>query len=153
MATHFRSWEKKQRVELPAHREQLRHLKNRIYQDRLIRVFLSLGPVAVDYLKRLSEARQPIRKTVVRLLKLRDMHGEKPLVAAMEQALSRKLFGAEYIENIVYQEMAPKAASDPVCLKNADLNRICLETPCLADYDAYAVDQRGKHDRKHDPKI
>jgi hypothetical protein len=153
LATHFRSWEKRQRIELPAHREQLKHLRTRLYQDRLIRVFLSLGPIAAEYLKKLSDARQPIKKTVVRLLKLRDLHGEKYLVAALEKAVFRKLYGADYIENIVYQEITPQITADPVRLKNPDLNRICLETPCLADYDAYAVDQRRKHDRERDPQI
>jgi transposase len=139
LATHFRSWERKQRIELPAHREQLKKLRNRLYRDRLIMVFLSIGPAAADYLERLSDAHQPIKKTVVRLLKLRDRYGATPLTTALEKAIACKLYGADYIENILHQEMTPTPCLDPVCLKNPDLNRIILPTPCLEEYDTYAV--------------
>jgi transposase len=146
IATHFRSWQRRQRIELPTHREQVRKLKNRLYQDRLIRVFLSLGPAAADYLERLNNARQPIKKTAARLLKLRDTYGEAVVLSAVEKAIARKLYGAEYVENIIYQEISPKKHHDPVLLKNTDLNRICLESPCLEDYDAIAVKQRKDND-------
>lgn len=145
IAVHLRSWQRRQRIELPAHRQQLKKLKNRIYQDRLVRVFMSMGPAAADYLQCLYEAGQPIKKAVSRLLKLRDAYGETAILSAVEKATARKLYGAEYVENIVYQEIAPRRYHDPVRLKNPDLNRICLETPCLVDYDTIALKQRSNH--------
>ncbi|MBD3219419.1 MAG: IS21 family transposase [candidate division Zixibacteria bacterium] len=153
IATHFRSWHRGGRIELPAHAEQVKKLKNRIYQDRLIRVFLSLGPIAADYLEQLENARQPMKKTVTRLLKLRDVYGEVIVLSAVKKAADRKLYGAEYVENIVYQEIAPQKHYDPVRLKNPDLNRICLESPCLEDYDAIAVKQRRNHDGKGEGQV
>jgi len=138
---------------LPAHAEQVKKLKNRIYQDRLIRVFLSLGPIAADYLEQLENARQPMKKTVTRLLKLRDVYGEAIVLSAVKKAADRKLYGAEYVENIVYQEIAPQKHYDPVRLKNPDLNRICLESPCLEDYDAIAIKQRRNHDGKGEEQV
>ncbi|MFW8602461.1 hypothetical protein ACOHYD_13390 [Desulfobacterota bacterium M19] len=63
LAVHPRSWAKKKRIELPAHREQVKKLRKKICQDQQIRVFLSLGQSAVDYLEKLADARRPIKKT------------------------------------------------------------------------------------------
>ena len=154
IAVHFRCWQRRQRIELPSHVEQLKKLKKRIYQDRLIRIFLSLGQPAADYLEKLQKAHQPVKKAVSRLLKLKDIYGETVVLEAVGKATARKLYGAEYVENIIYQEIAPKRHHDPVRLKNPDLNQIRLESPCLEDYDVIAVKARRKnHDKTGDRKV
>jgi transposase len=154
IAVHFRCWHHRQRIELPSHAQQLKKLKKRIYQDRLIRIFLSLGQPAADYLEQLQKAHQPIKKTVSKLLKLKDVYGETIVLEAVMKATNRKLYGAEYVENIIYQEIAPKKHHDPVRLKNPDLNQIRLESPCLEDYDVIAIKARRKnHDATGDPKV
>jgi len=47
--------------------------------------------------------------------------------------------GADYVENIVHQKMTPKNDHPPVRLKNEHLNRIRLNQPSLAEYDAHAL--------------
>ena len=63
VATHFRSWERKQRIELPSHREQVKKLQNKLWRERDIALLSSLCPDAVDYLSALAEGRQPVKKT------------------------------------------------------------------------------------------
>jgi integrase len=74
-----------------------------------IAAFASLGPIARDYLDALSRANQPIRKNIERLLRLKDQYGAAPsLIAVIEKALHYKAYGAEYVENILYQQMTPQ---------------------------------------------
>jgi len=142
ITTHERCWDKKEYIELPAHREQVKKLRKRLFRDRQVAVFLSIGQTAVDYLEKISDAKQPIKKTVSRLLSLKDEYGENSLLYAMGKALERKLYGADYVENILYQEMTPHVSHQPVKLKKQALNEIRLECPSLAEYDAIALKRR-----------
>ncbi len=145
VATHHRSWEKKQRIELPAHVEQVRKMKKRLWQDKQISAFLSLGQDAQDYLEALVKAGQPVKKNVAKLLCLKDEYGTPSLILAIQKALNYHAAGADYIENILYQEMTPQHSHPPVRLKNQDLNRIRLNEPLLAEYDAY-IKRRKNND-------
>lgn len=144
VATHLRCWEKKKRIDLPSHSEQVRKLKKKVFMDKQIMIFMSLGQEAVDYLEKLASASQPLKKTVGRLLILNDEYGTSSLIAALRKALNKKLYGFAYIQNILYQEMTPSIRHRPVALKNEDLNKIRLPHPNLADYDAIALQKRKR---------
>jgi len=146
IATHHRSWEKRQRIELPAHVEQVRKMKKRLWQDRQVAAFLSLGQDAQDYLDALVKASQPVKKNVAKLLCLKDEYGTPSLILAIQKALKYRAAGADYIENILYQEMTPQHSHPPVRLKDQDLNRIRLSEPLLAEYDAYILKRRKHND-------
>lgn len=144
VATHGRKWGKNLRVDLPAHTEQVRKLRKRILMDKQMMVFMSLGQEAVDYLEKLTDASKPLKKTVTQLLQIQDDYGASSLIHALRKALANKLYGVEYIRNILYQEMSPSVRHPPVALKNEDLNNIRLMQPDLAEYDAHALSQRKK---------
>ena len=144
LATHVRSWKKKQRIDLPSHSEQVKKLKKRIFMNKQIMIFMSLGQEAVDYLEKLSDAAQPLKKTVLRLLVLNDDYGTASLIYALKKALKHKLYGFAYVQNILYQEMTPSIRHQPVALKNEELNQIRLPRPNLAEYDAIALQRRKK---------
>jgi transposase len=137
IASHSRSWGKRERIELPFHTEQVRKMKKRLWQDKEIAAFLSLGQDAHDYLDELVKAGLPVKKNVARLLNLKDEYGVPSLILAMQKAINYHAAGADYIENILYQEMTPKRVHSPVRLKNQNLNHIRLAQPLLAEYDAY----------------
>ena len=61
-------------------------------------------------------------------------------------ALHHKAYGADYIENILYQEMTPQNHHQPVKLKNQSLNHIRLTEPSLAEYDTYILKRRDNDD-------
>lgn len=144
VATHVRNWEKKQRIDLPSHSEQVRKLKKKVFMDKQIMIFMSLGQEAVDYLEKLAYASQPLKKTVDRLLVLNDDYGTSSLIYALKKALEHKLYGFAYVQNILYQEMTPSIRYQPVALKNEELNQIRLPKPNLAEYDAIALQRRRK---------
>jgi len=139
IAVHPRCWNRKQRIETPSHRQQVKKLRKKLWHDRQVAALMSLGTIAVDYLNGLLDAGQPIAKQVKRLLVLKDKYGADALVYALTKSMAHKALGAEYVENIVHQEMAPKNDQPPVRLKNEQLNRIRLNQPSLAQYDAHAL--------------
>ena len=146
VSIHSRCWKRKERVEIPSHREQVKKMRKKLWQDKHIAAFSSLGQDARDYLEALSEARQPIKKNVSRLLSLKDEYGTLSLIHAIKKAHNHKAYGADYIENILYQEMTPQNYHQPVKLKDQDLNNIRLTEPSLSEYDAYILKGRNNDD-------
>jgi hypothetical protein len=145
IACHSRCWERQQRIEVPGHREQVKKIKKRLLQDRQVVVFLSLGEVALQYLERLNSLRLPIRKNIAALLILRDEFGDSSLIYGLKKSLEKNVIGADYVRNILYQEMTPTSTHLPVRLKQEDLNAIRLTTPALAEYDAIALKRRSNN--------
>ncbi|KPA12252.1 Integrase, catalytic core domain protein [Candidatus Magnetomorum sp. HK-1] len=144
IATHFRSWKRNERIELPSHVEQVKRLEKKLWSDKDIAIFASLGPEASEYIKLLGKARQPIKKSVLKMLRLKDEYGKSAVIDAIKKALKHKAYGADYIENIIYQEMTPEKQYLPVNLKDEEMNQIRLEEPCLEAYDRYII-QRSKN--------
>lgn len=146
IACHTRCWERKQRRELDIHKEQVKKIKTKLLRDRQIIVFLSLGETALEYLKQLTDASLPIRKNITQLLTLQDEYGNTSLLYGLKKAMEKKLYGADYVRNILYQEMTPVSDHPPVQLKQEGLNDIRLTTPALADYDSIAIKKRNSND-------
>jgi len=144
IAAHHRCWQRKQRIETPYHREQVKKLQRRLWLDKDITAFSSLGPEALEYLQAFVNAKLPIKKNVSKLLSLKDEYGAASVVYAIKKALVHNAIGADYIENILYQEMTPRKNHPPVRLKNEALNKIRLSEPSLVEYDAHVLKKRKK---------
>jgi len=144
LATHERCWQRAQRIETPSHKEQVRKLQRRLWLDKDIAAFSSIGKEAVTYLQALSRAGQPIKKNVSKLLSLKDDYGTTSIIYALKRALAHNAVGADYIENILYQEMTPEKQHPPVRLKKQALNNIRLQEPSLEEYDAHIIKRSKK---------
>lgn len=141
-----RCWERKKRIENPAHIEQAKKLKRHGWESRELSLFAALGAEFRAFLEMLIGSGLSIKKEVNKLLKLKDQYGTQSLSIAINKAMKHKAYGAGYIENILYQEMIPTNRHQPVTLKNEALNRIRLSEPTLNDYDALILKRRKKHD-------
>jgi len=146
IAVHHRCWRRHCRIESPAHQQQVRKIKKRLWHDRQIAAFASLGTDARTYLQGMLDANTPIKKNIVKILALKNEYGTAAVITAIRKALVFNAYGADYIENILYQEMTPQKYHPPVKLKKDDLNRITLTEPSLADYDAHVLKRRKKDD-------
>jgi len=144
IATHDRCWQRGKRIETPSHKEQVRKLQRKLWLDKDIAAFSSVGNEAVTYLQALAQARQPIKKNVLKLLSLKDDYGALSIIYALKKALAHNAIGADYIENILYQEMTPKKQHPPVRLKKESLNNIRLPEPSLEEYDAHVIKRSKK---------
>lgn len=143
---HHRCWKRYCRIENDAHQQQVKKLNKRLWHDRQIAAFASLGTDARAYLQGLLDTSVPIKKNVTRILTLKNEYGSAAIITAIQKALAFNAYGADYIENILYQEMTPQKRHPPVKLKKDDLNRIVLTEPSLADYDAHVLKRRKKDD-------
>ena len=146
VVAHQRCWQRHCRIENKAHKEQVQKMKKRLWQDRQIAAFASLGADARLYLQGLIEAKIPIKKNISKILDLKDEYGSAAIISAIQKTLTYNAYGADYIENILYQQMTPKKHHAPVKLKKDDLNRITLTEPSLEDYDAHVLKRRKKDD-------
>jgi len=144
IASHTRCWQRGERIETASHKEQVKKLKRKLWLDKDIAAFSSLGSEARAYLEALSLARQPIKKNVSKLLSLKDQYGAVSVIYAIKKALIHNAIGADYIENILYQEMTPKKNHPPVRLKKEALNHIRLPEPSLVEYDAHVIKRNKK---------
>jgi hypothetical protein len=124
----------------------VKKIQKRLWESGEVTTFASLGQEARDYLNALAEAGQPIKKNVSRLLALKGEYGAGSLIHALEKALKHKAYGADYIENILLQEMTPQRHHQPVRLKDEALNRIRLTEPSLVDYDSFVLKKRHTDD-------
>ncbi|MBW1778808.1 MAG: IS21 family transposase [Deltaproteobacteria bacterium] len=147
VTTHPRCWQRHCRIESQNHREQVKKLNKRLWHDRQIAAFASLGTEARTYLQGLLDTHAPIKKNVAKILALKDEYGLEAIITAIGKALTFNAYGADYIENILYQAMTTQKYHPPVKLKNEALNRIVLTQPSLADYDAHVLQWRKKDDR------
>ncbi len=141
-----RCWQRRQRIETEAHVEQVKKLRRKNWETKEIAAFASLGEEFRDYLEQLPQSNLPLKKQVVSLLTLKDQYGVKSLSWAILKALKHRAYGADYIENILYQEMIPINQHPPVKLKNEALNRLRLTEPTLTDYDAIVLKRRRHRD-------
>ena len=141
ICVHQRSWQRKQRIESPSHYQQVKKLRKRHWYNQQVTAFVSLGPVAVEYLNGLGDAGYGVKKQVKRMLTIKDRYGADALIRAIEHALASKAWGADYVENIVHQQSAPQNEHLPVKLKDENLNRIRLPQPSLAGYDAHILER------------
>lgn len=144
IVTHQRCWQRHCRIENKAHTEQVKKMKKRLWQDQQIAAFASLGAEARQYLQGLIESKMAIKKNVSRILNLKNEFGTAAVINAIQIAMKYSAFGADYIENIIYQKGAPSIKYPPVKLKKEDLNRITLKQPSLAEYDAHVIKRRKK---------
>jgi transposase len=147
VATHKRSWLKRHRVESPSHQEEARKHCSRYWHSQDAALLMALGEAVKTYLERLSATHQPLKKNIQKLLSLKDEYGSSALIEAIEQATGHNAYGADYIENILYQQMTPQRNHPPVRLNEEALNHIRLEEPSLADYDSYIIKRKKHHDR------
>ena len=144
IAVHNRCWQRGQRIETDSHKEQVKKLRRKLWMDKDVAAFSSLGQAAVEYLQALAGARQPIKKNVSKLLALKDDYGVVSVIYAVKKALIHNAIGADYIENILYQEMTPSRHHPPVRLKKESLNNIRLPEPSLAEYDTHVIKRNKK---------
>mgnify|MGYP003974013279 CR=1 FL=1 len=139
-----RCWQRKQRIETQAHVEQVKKLQRKNWETKEIAYFASLGEEFREYLQQLPKSNQSLKKQVILLLSFKDQYGTQSLSWAILKALKHHAYGADYIENILNQEMIPITQHPPVKLKNEALNRIRLSEPTLNDYDAIALKRRKR---------
>jgi hypothetical protein len=84
---HQRCWQRHCRIENKAHKEQVKKMKKRLWKDRQIAAFASLGADARLYLQGLIEAKIPIKKNISKILDLKNEYGSAAIIMAIQKTL------------------------------------------------------------------
>lgn len=99
VARHRRSYGNKQEITDPDHRTELRAVRRKANKQNLVRDFLNIDSIAVQFLEQLElrelNAELHIRKTVV----LAEKYGREAVGDAMKDMMHFEVYRSEYLEN------------------------------------------------------
>jgi transposase len=139
VATHVRSYDRRQNVTDPDHQKELVAQRQRSRQQTLLVTFLGLTPQAEVYCRRLQDKRLNAAHHIQKIVALSELYSPDKVARALEDALAFEAFGCEYIANILLQrEQAPLQPSALHLTHRQDL--LDLEVPA-PDLDIYERSQ------------
>lgn len=139
VASHRRLYGRYRDVEDPRHARAILTLKQKGHLDKQRDEFLTLGPLAQQFVDGLvlRADTQPAYH-IQKLLELMADYGQTAVLGALEHALRYRAFGADYVKNILLQKLGPDRAPQrprPLDLsRHPELARHSVEEPDLSDY-------------------
>ena len=156
VASHVRCYGRYRDMENPAHIKAILETKPRgqIHKER--DEFLSLGTPAVRFLEGLVRNRHGDPDFHIRkLLGLVEEHGATLVLGAIEHALQYGAFGADVVQNILYQRQDPNGPEphlNPLDLTTRpDLAEYTTDLPDLDEYDHLTnLGENDDHDDTND---
>ncbi len=140
VASHPRSYGRYRDVEDSKHARAILALKQKGHLDKQRDEFLSLGPMAQQFVEGLvlRADTQPAYH-IQKLLELVADYGRTAVQGALEHALRYRAFGADYVKNILLQKLGPDGQPHrprPLDLsRHPELARHNVEEPDLSDYE------------------
>jgi transposase len=137
IATHLRSYDRRQDIRNPDHIQELLVHRHRAREQTFLQTFLSLGPQADLYVRKLQEKRLNASHHVQKIVALSQIYGSDKVVRALEDALKFEAYGCEYIANILEQRERQPVVPSPLHLtRRQDL--LDLDLP-PADLNLYEI--------------
>ena len=137
IATHLRSYDRRQDIRNPDHIQELLLQRQRAREQTFLQAFLSLGPQAELYARRLQEKRLNAPHHLQKIVALSQIYGTDKVARALDDALKFEAFGCEYIANILEQrERRPVVPSALHLTRRQDLLELDLPP---ADLDLYEI--------------
>ena len=103
IATHLRSYDRRQDIRNPDHIQELLVHRHRAREQTFLQAFLSLGPQADLYARKLQEKRLNAPHHIQKIVALSQIYGTDKVARALEDALKFEAYGCEYIANILEQ--------------------------------------------------
>ena len=137
IATHLRSYDRRQNIQNPDHLKELLAHRQKARQQTCLQAFLSLGPQAEIYSRKLQQKRLNAPHHIQKIVALSQLYGSDKVARALQDALDFEAFGCEYIANLLEQRERPAAPPSPLHLtRRQDL--LDLELPA-ADLNLYDI--------------
>ena len=141
VASHTRCYRRHNDIEDPTHIEAILATKKQGRVDKERDTFLALGPLAKAFVQGLVERGQGSPEFhISKALHLVSEYGETQVFSAIEKCLQFGAFGADYVQNILYQRIGkdstPKPPNPVTLTTRPDLAQHTVEEPDLNDYEA-----------------
>lgn len=128
IATHPRSYDRRQDIRDPDHLQQLLAHRHRAREQTFLQAFLSLGTQADLYARNLQEKRLNAPHHIQKIVALSQLYGPDKVARALDDALTFEAYGCEYIANILEQRERPAAVPSPLHLTHRQ-DLLDLELP------------------------
>lgn len=103
-------------------------------------------PALEDYLRGLVDNGRGLARQITELLELIRLYGSGAVGQALSKAHAAGAFGADYIGNILRQQLSPRPVQPPLRLRNPELNELATDPLSLAAYDAFLFPERNDSD-------
>jgi transposase len=147
IAAHPRCWQKYRDIEDPRHTRDILDQKQKAVAAKQKDFFLSLGSVAEDYLKGLIATPRSLTTELRKINALVTVYGKTEILQAIHQAIPFRAFGAEYLKNIILQNLTRRGAIQPLSpvdpKTRPELVSLTVQERDLKTYDDMAL---GKED-------
>jgi transposase len=139
IATHPRSYDRRQKIRNPDHIKELETQRKRARDQTLLLTFLALSPHAQAYARKLEEKRFNCRHHIQKIVALSEIYGVDKVDRALQDALSFEAYGCEYIANILEQRARPAVQPGALHLtRRQDLLGLELPPADLTPYEPKA---------------
>ena len=135
IATHTRSYDRRQDIRNPDHLHELLAQRHRARRQACLQAFLSLGPQADLYARKLQEKRLHAAHHIQKIVALSQIYGPDKVARALDDALTFEAFGCDYIANILEQRERQPLVPSPLHLTHRQ-DLLDLDLP-PADLDLY----------------
>lgn len=99
-----------------------------------------------DYLRGLVDNGRGLARQITELLELIRLYGSGAVAQALLKAQAAGAFGADYVGNILRQQLSPRPVQPPLRLRNPELNELATDPLSLAAYDAFLFPERNDSD-------
>lgn len=116
IATHLRSYDRRQDIRNPDHIQDLLVQRQRARQQTYLQAFLSLGSQADLYARKLQEKRLNAPHHIQKIVALSQIYGLEKTARALDDALAYEAYGCEYIANLLEQRQRHSPAASPLHL-------------------------------------
>ncbi|MEA2114892.1 MAG: IS21 family transposase [Thermodesulfobacteriota bacterium] len=135
IARHVRCYDRHQDFENPEHPKPLLAQRRKAKNQQVIKRFMMLSPLAVDYYQALENKRMNPLIHVRKIVALSEIHGIEPVRRAMEDAFSFQAFSSEYIANILEQRKnVPVQPAALQLTRREDLLDLEVQAPDMTIY-------------------
>jgi hypothetical protein len=97
-----------------------------------------------DYLRGLVDNGRALARQITELLELIRLYGSGAVAQAPTKAQAAGAFGADYVGNLLRQQLSPRPVQPPLRLRNPALNALATDPLSLAAYDALLFPERNE---------
>jgi transposase len=139
IATHERSWDRRQAVEDQAHIQALLDRRQGALGPKRKDKIAALSPDARIYLQEIARRRIDLRAEVDKLSRMLLSYGETELAGGMAKALAQRTFGANYVRALMDQARFAKGLGEPpepVVTGHSIADSIEVQPHPMESYDA-----------------
>jgi transposase len=92
------------------------------------------------YLRDMADTDRALARQLSELLELIRQFGPEHVAGAIEKASTARAFGADYVANILRQQLSPRRPQPLLCLRDPVLNELATDPISLLEYDAFILE-------------